>query len=208
MAEVEEMNDQRMSRLERWKSELEHLNMQLHLGRAEAKEAFEKQKGELREWVDEAGEWMDDVKEDGAEKMTDAKRKLEELRVQAALGRADTIDALHEEQKELSQKMHDMKYSLEHAYQEVKEDAGDLSEDIGYKFEDLKTRFDMFWLHTSLGAMEAGDAWERRKKDISSDLHELKLKLEKGKDVAEDRWDNFSKEMTEAWRHFIGAFKS
>lgn len=201
-------HDDKLRWVDKRKGELEALRLQLHLGQAEAKEAFEEQKEELRNWVDKASDRLDEWRAKGGEKTEEAKRALDELRVQAALGKAETAEALHEEQKKLNHTLHDVKLKLGNVRESVKAKAGSAKDDVGETLDEMRTRFDLFRLHTKLGAMEAGDAWEVKKKEINSDIHELKAKMEKGKEVADDRWESFSNEMAEAWTHFKSAFRS
>ena len=86
-------------RVEALKSTLEELNLQLHLGKADAEKAFEEQKANIRDWAVRMTSRVDEAKNLNEENLTKIRGALEDLRVQASLSKANTED--------LSLRLHD-----------------------------------------------------------------------------------------------------
>jgi hypothetical protein len=92
-------------------TELEELQLQLALGKSEAKDKFESLKKRFNGVVhdaelkaDKAKEWAEDMR-----------TKFDELRVQLALGKAETKDAFEVQRKKINAKIHEIEnYILTH----------------------------------------------------------------------------------------------
>ncbi|HKK88843.1 MAG TPA: hypothetical protein VJ917_08330 [Saprospiraceae bacterium] len=192
-------------RLKDWKAKLEHFNVQLHLGAKEAADAFEEQKKHLKDWIHTAEKQVEKSKVFSEEKTQELKTKLEELRVQAALGRAESRDALVEQQKKISHSMQHLKKDVESTLNKTKEKESELENKLKENVEDFKTKFDLMRLRSHLAQMDAEDAWDKKKKDLSVKLQQMTHKLEKGKEAGAEKWKGFSSEMGEAWNHFVKA---
>ena len=195
-------------KLNNWKASAEHLNVQLHLGAEEAKDEFEKQKNKLGDWLEIQNKKLDNTKDISREKAVQIKAALEELQVQAALGKAETEDALKEQQKKLSNGIHNLKVLINKNYNRVKENTTEFTEEISETLDDYHTRFDLFRLQTHLAKMDANESWNKKKKELSAKLHDLNVNLERKKEKATEKLDDFSDEMSEAWSHIRKAFRS
>ena len=195
-------------KLTNWKNSAEHLHVQLHLGAEEAKDEFEKQKRNLDDWIEIQSKKLQGVKDISLEKATQIKTAMEELRVQAALGKAETEDALKEQQTKLSNGIHNLKLLINKNYSKVKGNTTDVIEEINETLDDYHTRFDLFRLQTHLAKMDANESWNEKKKEISAKLNDLGRRIEREKEKASERLDDFSDEMSEAWNHIRKAFKS
>ncbi|TNF23608.1 MAG: hypothetical protein EP314_09050, partial [Bacteroidetes bacterium] len=67
--------------LETLKTTVEGLNVQLHLGKADAEKAFEEQKANLRDWTVKMSSRLDEAKELNKDQLAKIRQTLEELRV-------------------------------------------------------------------------------------------------------------------------------
>ncbi|WP_420577727.1 hypothetical protein [Ekhidna sp.] len=191
-----------------WKQFVHELNEQLHHEVSDAKEEFERQKKKLRTWLDSLENDLDHAIDVSKEKAEGIKASIEELRVQAALGRAEAEDLMHDQQKKLVKGLHDLKHKIHTLYDSSKEDAQSFKEKVEDKVDDFHTRFDLFRLQWHLGMTEARQEWKEKKKELSHRLHEVNTKLDHLEEEASDKWTGFSSEMSEAWDHFKKAFKS
>ena len=196
------------SRLNNWKASAEYLHMQLHLGTKEAREEFEEQKKSLGDWIDNQSKKLQNTKDITHKKALELKASLEELRVQAALGKAETEDALKEQHKKLNESIHNLKQEINEVYGNTKGKVNEYAEEINETLDEYHTRFDLFRLQAHLAKMDSTESWNKKKKELSAKLHDLGVKLESNKEQASDKWDNFSDEMSEAWSHIRNAFKS
>lgn len=194
-------------KFDNWKSKVEELRLQMHLGSADARDEFEEQKRKLKKWADEKGKKIDELEGEAKIKLKKLRADLEELQVQAALGRAEAKDAFADQQKQLTTKLHEIEEELKVAYNSTEKGVVKISEEVEEELTDFKTKFELFRVQFSLGKAEAKDYWDDKKKDLSKRLTELDRKIDDMKDRAEDKWDDFSGEMTEAWKHIRKAFK-
>ena len=181
-----------LEKLNSWKASAEHINVQLHLGTEEAKDEFEKQKNKLGDWIDIQYKKLDNTKDISREKAIQIKAALEELQVQAALGKAETEDALKEQQKKLSNGIHNLKVLINKNYSRIKENTTEFTEEISETLDDYHTRFDLFRLQTHLAKMDANESWNEKKKELSAKLHDISISLEHKKERASEKLDDFS----------------
>lgn len=188
------------------KSIVEGLNVQLHLGKAEAEKAFEEQKANLRDWTVKMSSRVDEAKDLTKEQADRIKASLEGLRLQAALGKAITQDVLKEQQQELKRRMEILRSDLDLVFETSKEHSDSLLEDISLRLHDYQVRFDIFKIQLHLAKVETEQEWEKRRKDASVKLQEFQNELEKRADDASGKFEHFTKEMTHAWKHVRKAF--
>jgi hypothetical protein len=192
--------------LDEAKTVVEGLNVQLHLGKADAEKAFEEQKANLRDWTVKMKSRIDEVEDVSNEQSEKIKIALEELRVQAALGKATTEDMLKDQQTELKRRMEQLRSDLDLVFATSKENSDDLLEDLSLRLHDYQVKFDIFKLQLQLARMEGEQEFEKRKKEASVKLQELQKDLERSAEDASGRVEHFSKEMSEVWKHIRKAF--
>ncbi len=195
------------AKLNEWKAKLEQLNVQLHLGADEAKDEFENQKHNLHDWLNSAEQKLDRSKKLTKETIADLRGKMDELRVQANLGVAEGKDALKEQQDNLNKGIRSLRSRFKDAYSDVSDEIDDMSEEAREKLDDFHTRFDLFRLQMHLGKEEAKEEWERRKKELSQKLKDIDSKVDSAAKQGSEKLDNFSGEISDAWNHFLKAFK-
>ena len=192
--------------LEDLKSTVEVLNLQLHLGRAEAEKAFEEQKANLRDWTVKMKSRVDEAEDLSEEQTEKLKIALEELRLQAALGKATTKDMLKEQQQELKKRMEKLRSDLDLVFETSQEHSDQILEELSLRLHDYQVKFDIFKLQLQLAKMEGEQELEKRKKEAAIKLQEFQQELEKRAEEASGKWENFSDEMSQAWKHVRKAF--
>lgn len=192
--------------LEEAKSVVEGLSLQLHLGKAEAEKAFEEQKANLQRWTVKMKSRVEEAENLSKDQSQKIKIALEELRLQAALGKATTEDALKEQQTELKRRMEKLRSDIDLVFETTEEHSDDLLEDLSLRLHDYQIKFDIFKLQLQLARMEGEQEFEKRKNDASAKLQELRKDLDKRTEEASDKFEHFSKEMSEAWKHVRRAF--
>ncbi|MEQ9405620.1 MAG: hypothetical protein RIM99_18670 [Cyclobacteriaceae bacterium] len=195
-------------KLAEWKQFAEELNVQLHLGVADTKEEFEVQKKNLLKVLNAFSERLEDARDISKKSVLKVKTSLQDLRVQAALGKAETEEQLKEQQKKLAHGIHDLKHKISSAYESTKEGAEHFFEEVSDQLEDYHTRFDLLRLQVHLGKEEAKEEWEERKHTLTHKLAVIKARLHGAEENAEEKWNDFSTEIKSAWRHFKRAFKN
>ncbi len=205
---MEFTKDKAKETLNKWKSEIEYLNLQMNLGAAEARDEFEKVKGKVREWTSEMNDRINEFQDDSKESLNDLRTKLDELRVQAALGRAEAEDAFEQQKKDLKHKLNDVENESKRIYSSAEGKVKEVANDISDSVERFETRFDVLWVQFNLAKADAKDYWEDKRKDLSYKIQEMSGKVDRQMDNMEEKWDDFSSEMKEAWSHVKKAFRN
>ncbi len=195
------LKDKVSEKMEAWKKEMEQLKNQLQHNGEEARESFENQKVALGKWIDKMKDEFDRVEGIGEEKAKTLRGHLEDLRVQAALGRMDSADALHEQQKKINHSIHSLKHSVTNIEKEAAGKTKSLLENANHALEDYQTKFGIYRLQLNDKKEGAVQSWEDTKEDISLRLQKMNAKLDEGKEKAADKWEHFSDEMKESWKH-------
>ena len=193
-------------RVQALKSMLEELNLQLHLGKADAETAFEEQKANIRDWAAKMSSRLDEAKDLNEENLTKIKGALEDLRVQAALGKANTEDLLKDQQAELKKRLEQLRSDIDIVFGTGREHSDEFLEDLSLRLHDYQVKFDIFKLQLQLAKMESDQEFEKRKAEVADRIKQFQGDVEKRASDASDKWDQFSSEMTEAWKHIRKAF--
>jgi gas vesicle protein len=193
-------------KLNDWKSQAESLKLQMHLGKNDAKDAFEEKKKEMSKWLDEVGADIKGLQKEGQEDLKDLKSKVENLQLQLALKKADSLDQLKENQKKLNDGFNDVKYELNKSIENGKDSLKKWADSTEHKVDQYHSRFDLFKLQLSLGMMEGEEKMEEKRKEVVNKISEFKQQLEGLEDKADLKWDNFKNEIGSAWDHVKKAF--
>jgi hypothetical protein len=192
-------------KLEEWKADIESLQVTLHLGKADASDEFEKQKTNLSKWLKEAKEKMTDLTE---EKANDLKAKMEELELQAALGKADGADELKKQQKNINHAIHNLKKSVKESYGKSGDKKAEFSEFVDQKLDHFHTQFDIFRLHFHLGKKDGQEVWDEKKAEMETKLKDLNKKVDELKDSTLDTLEDLSDNVSKVWTDFTGSLFS
>jgi len=139
------------------------LNVLLHLEASEIKDEFENQKKNLSVWLESINDSLHNFKDLSEEKAQKLKSSMKNLRVQAVLGKAETEDALKEQQQKISNGIQQLQMNITEAYDSSKVKIGNFAGEAADKLDDFHTRFDLFKLQLYHGKEEAKEDWEQKK---------------------------------------------
>lgn len=206
MEDFATLKDKSTKKLEDWKRFAEELNLQIHLGATEAKDKFEEQKTNLAKWLNSIQKKIDGAVDIGKEKAAELRSSIDNLRLQAALGKSESEDYFMEQHRRIASGLLELKQKLSNTFDSTKDEASSVIDEISEQLEDFNMRFDLFRLQAHLGGVEAKEEWEEKKKELVSKLNQWKSKLENAEEAVDDKWKNFSEEISEAWAHFKKAF--
>ncbi len=115
---------------------------------------------------------------------------------------------MKEQQKNLSHKIREVKLEAEKLYQSTEGKAKTFSGEVDEMMDKYHTKFDLFRLQMNLGKSEAEELWNEKSKEFSHKIHDLNNRIEQISDDTEDKWEDFSNEMSSSWKHFKKAFNS
>jgi hypothetical protein len=183
-----------------WKDDVFQMKEQLENSLENVADSFEKQKDNLLNWTKKMEKELHQFEGLNEEKLNHFKGKLQNLRVQLALGKAETEVILKEQQKKINQAIRELKQSIT-GISKNPEGQGNFWDKAIQRLENFQMRFDLFKLQLNLGEKEGRQQWMEKKKEINNKLQEIEIKLEKGKEVTQERLDHFSKEVSVFWKN-------
>ncbi|MDX2245287.1 MAG: hypothetical protein SF052_00810 [Bacteroidia bacterium] len=131
------------------KGKLESLQVQLALGKAETREAYEEQKNNLEEAIREAKEEYEEFMSSFGEKKQELsgdlsaqfekfRTKMDLFRLQFALGTADAKDDLQEKKKELQETLSSLRAKIEVKKETAEETWEEFSEEVSETYDYFK----------------------------------------------------------------------
>lgn len=201
MAEEKKIKDQAKEKLQKVKGEIEHMELQLALGKAEAADQFEKKKKELHDVVHAATAKVNKLAAEGKKKAEELKPELEHLQVQLALGKAESLDAYKKYEKEVKTAIHNFVEKAKKVYDENahegEEKWGNFVADVKVKSTDFHTQLDIFRVQMALGEKEIAQEFEEKKKEFVRDAKIISEKIDKKMDEAEDLIEDFGDDLAE-----------
>jgi hypothetical protein len=174
--------------------ELDELVVQFALGKAEGKEKFEEIKREFRQRISEFKKLLDAP---AAGFLTpEARRKIEELEVQLALGKAESKDLFEEQKKKilktLSQVEHELKTWINSGKMPV-----DFSDDI----EKFKLKLEIIRLKFNLKKFEVKDAFKDRMNNARGEVEKIRGAVKSKLKDGSLKYNDFRDQMSLAYKH-------
>lgn len=174
--------------------ELEELQVQASLGKAELQDAFEDAKKDFNRFVHDSKTKV----QKGQDTYEEIKAMFEELMVQLALGKAETVDAFKEQKKNILLKLHDIEVKIK------------TNETLNKVYNQMLIEIDKFKVKLDILENNLEDTKSNFKTTYNKGKQEFLEFVEKFKrdhEVEEEtRWEHFQGEMSEAFKHFKLAF--
>lgn len=189
--------DKIVSALRSAATELEALQVQASLGKAEASDKYEEVKKNFNHFVHN----MKSKASDGKDKLDDLHQKFDELRLQLALGKAETLEAFQEQKKKILLTIHDIQHNIK-----TNPTLNRIYAVLVIEMEKFKVQLD--WLEKKFGEgkEEFSSSFEEGKASFNAYIEKMKEKYSKTEEPEETRWEHFQSEISEAFGHIKGAF--
>jgi len=175
--------------------EIEELQIQAALGKADARDKFEEVKKKFNTVLHEAKAKI----KTGKEKFDDIDTKFDELRVQLELGKADGIDSFREEKRELLSKLHEIEVKIK-----TNKQLNRLYAFVLLEIEKFKLNLSILEQKFEQGKEGAKTSFEKGKLEFNQFIETIKAKYEKTEETT--KWEHFQGEVSEAFSHFKKAF--
>lgn len=177
--------------------DLEEFQLQLALGKAEAKDKYEQLKSKFNKLVHETKLKVNEMKG----KKNELQMRLDELQLQLALGKADTLDAFNEQKKKIIRALNNLEKELENnAF------TSEIKTKLQHEIEKFKIKLEILRLHFDLGKLDIKEEFEDKKADFLKHIQKMKDKISDKKDTAANKVENFSTEIKNAYKHLKKAF--
>jgi len=180
-------------------AEIDELRVQLALGKAEAKELYEINKKRFHASVQEMENKFRELKKDEA--ILPLVNAMETLRVQLALGKAETKELFEEQYDKIHKALNQLESELKNN-KTISENYARLHLEL----EKFKIKLELFALHYKLKKISAQFDFENRKAELAEKLDGIKAKMLLKQKEGKEKWENFQEEIKEAYNHLKSAF--
>lgn len=177
---------------ESWKTSLEEMRVQFSLGKMDAAEAFEKQKAQLRTWVETIKTNADAATEMTEEQLKTLRAKLEELHLQLNLGSAETKELFEIQRKKIDVAVQEVIAAGKLAYHG---NYGYMMELFENHSKAIKTGLEIAQLQFALAKMDAKDEAEKARKDIQEKITDLQQTAEKFRELTRENIEDWNRQM-------------
>lgn len=194
-SELVEMGKARLTQL---KVLLDELQLQLTLGKLEAREAFERESKNFRQFIRDYREQYKKEHQEIATHRSNLSEKLEALEKLLDRELATTKKKFDQDKKEILHAIHELESVIEDTYGEV----GKLIQD---RLDGFKGRLDAYRVQLALGEYEIAEELESKKTALRNTLNDIAEKLKK-EESAGEKIDHFADEVGKSVDHLRKAF--
>jgi hypothetical protein len=194
MDEMLESGKHKMSQLKTW---VEELDVQLALGKAEAKDALERERKNLSLYMQEQKKRMRDAEERFEESKTALIEKFDQLEERLSKDMGESKEEFEAQKRDTLEVI----YALE---QEIKDQYGEMADDMQDQLDHFKTKLDGYRVQLALGKYEMEDALEEKKSDIRNAVASVRERMHK---ETPDKLEIISDELGVAADHLKKALK-
>lgn len=185
-------------KLDQLKAVFEELELQLTLGKAEAKDAFEREKKNFNTFVQEQKLRFNKENQASEESWEVLRVKFEQLENMLAQDTQETKDAYDLQKNETLRSIYELESFIRDTY-------GDLSAGLKSQLDQFKARLDAYRIHLALSEFENQSDGDKRRDELKGSIEEILDKMRSESDMA-NKLDDFAEEMGSAFDHVKKAF--
>jgi hypothetical protein len=163
----------------------------------EAANRFEVLKADFRESLTAIEQKLGSVLRPDDARLAELKQKMDELRLQLALGKAESLEKFEEQQKKIQ-----LHWSILKANLEKMPEYNSLQDEVKSAFNEWRVRLEMIKIQFSLGKMELKDNLKEISNDLGKELDHLGKALEAGAGIAGEKFDRFESEVKKIFEKY------
>ncbi len=184
------MSAEKHSLVRKLKRELDELMLQLSLGKAEAADFIEEHKKHFGMLIEEVAVKVSEAGHAGEEaarvKAAEVRRRIDELKLQLALGRMESREAYEEQREQISRAIDMVRDALARMEEKLPDAVVEAKERFEVGAEGFKTKLDTLALNIGVGKVIAEEEIKARKDLLKGELEGLAKRLVDVADVAEE----------------------
>ena len=180
------------------KSFLDELEVQLALGKAEARDVFEREKKNLNQFLNEEKARLQRMSEMAEDHRRDLQLLFEKLEASLYQDFPTNKRKFDSFKKESLQAIYELEAGLKEAY-------GDVGEEMQRKLDEFKAKLDAYRIQLALGSMEEETELAERKQSLQKSIGEIRTRLAE-RTSHSGKVDHFVDEISESFEHFKKAF--
>lgn len=185
-------------KLEQLKTVFEELEVQLALGKAEAKEVFEREKKNMNEFINDQKARFKKEEKIAEEQWDNLREKFEALEASLGLNTPDAKDKFDEMKEKTLHTIYELESAMREAYGEV---GGKLREQL----DQFKAKLDSYRIQLALSEFGSESESENRRAELRKKVEEIREKMGKEEEDA-NKLDDFVSEMSASFEHVKKAF--
>ena len=198
MKDISDLKEKGKHTLENFKALMDELQVQVALGKKEAKEVYDKERKILADFIRKERALLRKTAELSLEHEQDLMDKFAELekeldqKVPATKGKFDAYKKL------LLEKI----YQLEFA---IKTESHDVRKSLQKKLDQFKTKLDGYRLQVVMSNYDHRENLQNRKTALVNQINDIRSMV-KDRQAEDRKWENFSEEISTAYKHLNRAF--
>lgn len=185
-------------RATRIKAFLEELELQMALGKAEAKDAFESEKKSFNSFLNSYRAKMHEAENVANEHRMELDEKFAALEAKISVEFPTAKRKFDKLKKETLQSIYELEHALKVAY-------GDVGENIQEKLDGFKDKLDAYRIQLALADSDAEGTLENRKAELLENVGNIREKLQQKEELS-SKVDNFVEDISESFDKMKKAF--
>jgi len=185
-------------KLEQMKTVFEELEVQLALGKAEAKELFEREKKNMNEFINEQKLRFKKEEEIAEEHWDNLREKFETLEANLAEETPEGKEAFDAVKEKTLRSIYELESAMKEAYGEI---GGKMREQL----DQFKAKLDSYRIQLALSEFGSEDEGNVRRDELRQKVEEIREKMSKEEKDA-SKLDDFVNEMSASFDHMKRAF--
>lgn len=194
---------EKVGKTQKLKQYFEELNLQLHLGANDVKDELEVYKKKLKTWTNEN---LDDLKKEGKEGNEKLKTTLEELRLQAALGKAETKEEFSKQKATIANLLNKLDDTANKAEKEGEAFWDESKDFIKHSAQVFATKLEVLSYELTLKSVEAEKDWKSFKDELKGKTKEWQDEINEETTELKSKLNDFKSDLSERLNHLKKAF--
>jgi len=182
----------------RLKSFLDDLEVQMALGKMEARDAFEREKKNLNQFIQDEKNALAKMDKEASSHRAGLWKAFEKLDSNLSRPFATTKRKFDTEKKATLASIYELEAALKEAY-------GDVRPTIQELLDKVKSKLDTYRVQLALGSIEDETALQDKKAELTEAITGLRERLQKDRE-SKGKLSSFVDEMGESFDHFKRAF--
>jgi hypothetical protein len=185
-------------KLEQLKTVFDEMEVQLALGKAEAREMFEREKKNLNTFIQEQKARFKKENESAESHWEQLRDRFEALETQLTKATPDAKDGYDDLKRETLHSIYELENAMREAY-------GELGSSMRMQLDSFKVRLDSYRIQLALSAFDSQDEADKRLQSLRDAVTEIRTKMDKEAEDA-NKLDDFADEMSASLDHMKKAF--
>lgn len=183
--------------------ELEDFQVQLSLGKMEARDLYIQLQDEYKQFIREFKEKLHQAKNIKNERLEEINNKIDELEVLVKESKEDDT------KEKVLTRLQQLKTSAGNLQLLLKDKTGfnEAAASVSYQLQKLAIKLTMLTLFYKLGKVEWKHKWTEQKREFDKKMEKLESSIAKKKEAASEWWTHFKDEVEEAFEHLEKAIR-